>query len=115
MRTWRTPAGFSLVEVMVATLLLSTIALALTQTLVNALQVRARSERWMQAMQLATEGMEQLRAGHALRSLPAGFGFTRSGTTAVWSGHPGVQRLDVTVSWNDSEPHTFKLTTLARQ
>ena len=100
---------------MVATLLLSTIALAVTQTLVNALQVRARSERWMQATQLATEGIEQLRAGHSLRSLPASSGFVRSATTAAWSGHPGVQRLDVTVSWNDGEPHTFQLTTLVRQ
>ncbi len=115
MRTRRTPAGFSLVEVMVATLLLSAIALAVTQTLVNALQVRARSERWMQATLLAAEGIEQLRAGHALRSLPAGLGFERSGTIAAWSGHPGVQRLDVTVSWNDGAPHTFQLTTLARQ
>jgi prepilin-type N-terminal cleavage/methylation domain-containing protein len=113
-RIWRTPAGFSLVEVMVATLLLSAIALAVTQALVHALQVRARSERWMQATLLATEGIEQLRAGHALRSLPAGFGFERSGTIAAWSGHAGVQRLDVTVSWNDGTPHTFHLTTLTR-
>jgi prepilin-type N-terminal cleavage/methylation domain-containing protein len=115
MRAVRTPPGFSLVEVMVATLLLSTIALAVTQTLVNALQVRTRSERRLRAVQLATEGIEQLRAGHSLRSLPAGSGFTRSGATTAWSGHPGVQRLDVTVSWNDGEPHTFQLTTLARQ
>jgi prepilin-type N-terminal cleavage/methylation domain-containing protein len=114
-RTRWTQAGFSLVEVMVATLLLSAIALAVTQTLVNALQVRARSERWMQATQLAAEGIEQLRAGHSLRSLPAGSGFERSGITATWGGCAGVQRLDVTISWNDGEPRTFQLTTLARQ
>ena len=115
MRTRWTQAGFSLVEVMVATLLLSAIALAVTQTLVNALQVRARSERWMQAMQLATEGIEQLRAGHSLRSLPAGSGFERTSTTVAWGGRPGVQRLDVTIAWNDGERRTFQLTTLARQ
>jgi len=114
-RPRRTLAGFSLVEVMVATLLLSAIALAVTQTLVHALQVRARSERWMQATQLATEGIEQLRAGHSLRALPPGSGFDRSGTTAAWSGHPGLQRIDVSVSWNDGAPHTLQLTTLARQ
>jgi prepilin-type N-terminal cleavage/methylation domain-containing protein len=113
-RSRPTLAGFSLVEVMVATLLVSAIALAVTQTLVNALQVRARSERWMQATQLATEGIEQLRAGHSLRSLPAGSAFERSGTAVAWAGRPGVQRLDVTVSWNDGEPRTFQLATLAR-
>jgi type II secretory pathway pseudopilin PulG len=111
----RTSAAFSLVEVMVATLLLSTIALALTQTLVSALRTRARNELWMQATQLAAEGIEQLRAGHTLRPLPAGTGFERSGTTAPWDGHPSVRRLEVTVSWNDGEPQRFQLTTLARQ
>lgn len=115
MRTCRTLAGFSLVEVMVATVLLSAVALAVTQTLVGALQMRARSERWMQATELATEGIEQLRAGHTLRPLPAGTAFERTGSVAAWSGHPGVQHLEVTVSWNDGEPHAFQLTTLARQ
>lgn len=100
---------------MVAILLLSAVALAVTQTLVFALQARARSERWMQATQLATEGIEQLRAGHALQPLAASTGFQRSGTVSPWSTYLGVQRLDVTVSWNDGEPHQFELTTLARQ
>jgi Tfp pilus assembly protein PilV len=114
-RTWRTATGFSLVETMVATLLLSAIALAVTQTLVGALQVRARNERWMQATQLATEGIEQLRAGHTLRPVAAHAGFERSGSVIPWNGHPGLQHVEVTVSWNDGEPHTFQLTTLARQ
>ena len=109
------PKGFSLVEVMVATVLLSAIALAVSQTLVGALRARAQSERWMQATQLATEGIEQLRAGHSLRTLAADVGFERTGSTMPWVGHPGVQRLEVTVSWNDGEPHTFQLTTLVRQ
>ena len=100
---------------MVATLLLSAIALAVTQTLVGALEVRARNERWMQATQLAAEGIEQLRAGHTLRPLAARTGFERSGNVTPWNGHPGLQHVEVTVSWNDGEPHTFQLTTLARQ
>ena len=114
-RAWRTPIGFSLVETMVATLLLSTIALAVTQTLVGTLQLRARNERWMLATQLATEGIEQLRAGHVLRPLAASTGFERSGSVAPWNGHPGLQHLEVAVSWNDGEPHSLQLTTLARQ
>ena len=115
MKARATPAGFSLVETMVATLLLSAIALAVTHTLVGALQVRARNERWMQATQLATEGIEQLRAGHTLRPLVARAGFERSGSVTPWNGHSGLRHVEVTVSWNDGAPHTLQLTTLARQ
>ena len=115
MSTRRPAAGFSLVEVMVATLLLSAVALALTQTLVNALQMRARSERWMQAIFLAAEGMEQLRAGSPPLPVAPNSGFERSGTASPWGNHPGVQRLEVTVSWNDGDPQTFQLTSLAQQ
>ena len=114
-RAWRTQIGFSLVETMVATLLLSTIALAVSQTLVGTLQLRAQNERWMLATQLATEGIEQLRAGHTLHPVAASAGFERSGSVTPWNGHPGLQHLEVTVSWNDGQPHNFQLTTLARQ
>jgi prepilin-type N-terminal cleavage/methylation domain-containing protein len=114
-RARRTLAGFSLIEVMVATLLLSVVALALTQTLVGALHMCARNERWMLATQLAAEGIEQLRAGHVLGPVEPSTGFERTGTTAPWSGHLGVVRLDVSVTWNDGEPHSFQLATLARQ
>jgi prepilin-type N-terminal cleavage/methylation domain-containing protein len=114
-RPRQTPAGFSLVEVMVATVLLSAVALAVTQILVRSMEVRAQSERSMQAIQLAVEGLEQLRAGHTLRSLPASAGFKRSANTAAWSVHPGVQRLEVTVSWDDGKSHSFRLTTLANK
>ena len=114
-KTRATAAGFSLVETMVATLLLSAIALAVTQTLVGALQARARNERWMQATQLATEGIEQLRAGHTLLPLAADAGFERSGIVTPWNAHPGLRHVEVTVSWNDGDPHSFQLTTLARQ
>jgi prepilin-type N-terminal cleavage/methylation domain-containing protein len=107
--------GFSLVEVMMATLLLSSVALALTQTLVSALQTRARNEQWMWATELATEGIEQLRAGHALLPLAASTGFERSATVMEWNGHPGVQRVEVTVAWNDGQPRRFQLATLVRR
>ena len=109
------PAGFSLVEMMVATLLLSAIALAVTETLVSAARARARNERWMQATQLATEGIEQLLAGHPLRPLPERSTFERRSTVSPWNGHSGVQRLEVSVSWDDGEAHLMRLATLARQ
>ena len=107
--------GFTLVEVTVALALLSVIALGLTNTLVSAQQARTSSERWMLATQLAAEGIEQLRAGHALAAVRAGAGFDRSGTVAPWNGHLGLSRIEVTVTWSDGGPRRVQLITLARQ
>ena len=107
--------GFTLVEMMVAVALLSTIALGLTMTLVSAQRARARSEQWMQAPVVAVEGLEQLRAGHALGPLRASGSFQRSGSVTAWPGHAGVYRIEVTVSWDDGTARRFQLTTLARR
>ena len=115
MRQAKSQPGFSLVEAMVATLLLSSVALAVTQTLISALQTRARNEQWMRATELATEGIEQLRAGHTLAPLAASVGFERSSAVMEWNGYAGVQRIDVTISWNDGERRTLRLTTLVRR
>ena len=106
--------GFTLVEMLVAMLLLSTIALAVTTTLVSAQQARARSERWMQASQLATEGLERLRAGGAAVP-PAPAGYQRTASVALWNGHAGLYRLEVTVSWDDGSTHRVQFVTLARR
>ena len=107
--------GFTLVEVMMAMLVLATMALALTQTLTSTQRARATSEKWMHATQLAVEGIEQFRAGHPLGAIANGGDFERAGTVAPWDGHPGLYRLQVTVSWNDGEPRRMQLTTLARR
>src|SRR5262249_16084549 len=105
--------GFTLVEVIVATALLATIALGLTSTLVAAQRGRAQSEQSMYAVQLAAEGLEQLRAGQSPRDtlLP---GFTRIARATSWSGHPGLDQLEVSMSWNDGVARTLHLSTLAR-
>jgi prepilin-type N-terminal cleavage/methylation domain-containing protein len=108
-------AGFSLVEVMVAVVLLSIMALGLGSTLIAAQRARAHSEHWMQAIQLAAEGLEQLRAGHALAAVAIPGAFTRSSSITPWRNHPGLYRLEVTVTWEDSESRSFQLLTLARR
>jgi prepilin-type N-terminal cleavage/methylation domain-containing protein len=107
--------GFTLVEVLIALLLLSATALALTQTLLGTQHTRAVGEKWMHATQLAVEGIERFRAGHALGAVPPNGGFERSGDVTPWDGHPGLYRLEVTVSWNDGEPRRLQLITLARR
>lgn len=110
-----TEGGFSLIEVLVATLLLSTVALALTRTLTGAQRGRAISEQWLLATQLAAEGIEQLRAGGRLEDVPLDRAIERVGASVPWAGHPGLRRIEVTVSWDDGERYTFQLATLVRQ
>ncbi|MFN8627444.1 MAG: prepilin-type N-terminal cleavage/methylation domain-containing protein [Candidatus Binatia bacterium] len=111
----RPSGGFTLVELLVALLVLSVAALGLASTLASTGRALSLSRKWMQATQLAAEGMEQLRAGQALGSSGVLGGFERSVVTAPWDGHPALQRLEVTVSWNDGEAQTFRLVTLVRR
>lgn len=104
-----------LIEVLVAVALLSTLALALTETLIASQHARATSERWIQATQLAAEGIEQLRGGHALEPIRIGGDFDRRGEVTVWNGHDRLVQVAVTVSWNDGTPHECQLTTLVRR
>ena len=98
-----------------AVLLLSTMALALTQTLIASQQARAASERWTQAAWLAAEGIEQLRAGQSLGPIRIPGDFGRRAEVTAWSGHDRLVQLVVTVSWNDGVAHDFELTTLERR
>jgi len=106
-------AGFTLVELLVALLVLSVAALGLSSTLASSGRALTLSRNLMQATQLAAEGMEQLRAGQVPD--PLGGEFKRSTATVRWDGYPGLQRLEVTVSWEDGEAHTVRLVTLARR
>ena len=114
-REARLAAGFTLIELMVALLLLSVAALALTTTLVSTRRALTLSAQWMRAAQLASEGIEQVRAGQVPDAGPTVDGFNRAATVTPWNGHAALQRLEVTISWYDGEPHTFQLSTLARR
>jgi len=107
--------GFSLIEVLVALVVLSLLGPALTTTLVHAHRTSAATTRWMHATQLAAEGLEQLRAGQGLGPLHGNGDFDRSARSEVWNGHPGLYRMEVTVSWSDGTTHTVHLATLARR
>ena len=105
--------GLTLIEVMVAVVLLAIIALGLTTTLISTQRALMVSERRMRATQLAAEGLEQSRAGQSLSAVPDGF--ARSVLVVPWNDHAGLRRLEVTVSWDDGEPHSLHLATLARR
>ena len=114
-RERRIAAGFTLLEVMVALVLLAEAALALATTLVSTHRALKLSREWMRAVQLASEGMEQLRAGQVPDAGPTADGFTRVAALAPWGGHATLQRVEVTVSWDDGGRHEFQLSTLARR
>jgi prepilin-type N-terminal cleavage/methylation domain-containing protein len=107
--------GFTLIEVLMAVVLLSTMALALSRTLIASQRARAASERWMQATRLAAEGIEQLRAGQPVGPSRVPGDFDRRGEVTAWNDDDRLVRLAVTVSWNDGEPHDFQLTTLVHR
>ncbi len=105
--------GFTLVELMISLALLSTVALGLTTTLISTQKALTASQQWMQAAELAAEALEQLRAGHV--PAPGPSGFERTTSAHPWPRHPGLRRLEVSITWNDGTPHTYQLVTLARQ
>jgi type II secretory pathway component PulJ len=107
--------GVTLVEVMLALLLTSTLALGLTQTLISAQRARERSGRRLRAVQLATAAMERLRAGQAPAGPDSVDGFTRAVSAAPWAAHPELSRVEVTVSWNDGSLQHIRLVTLMRR
>jgi prepilin-type N-terminal cleavage/methylation domain-containing protein len=109
-----TSRGFSLVELLIALALLSAVALGLSTTLITTHRALTASGKRMQAVQLAAEGLEQLRAGQLPGGERLAGDFERSASVTPWGGHAGLRRLEVTVSWNDGDTHTLQLVTLAR-
>jgi prepilin-type N-terminal cleavage/methylation domain-containing protein len=105
-------AGFALIEVLIAMLIASMMAVGLTQTLAWAQTARRTGELWMQATQLASEQMERARAGGCLGSAEVLGDFKRSCIAAKVDGYAALRRVTVDVSWNDRAPRRFSLTAL---
>lgn len=107
--------GFSLIEVMVALCLFAIGAAALAETLMLAQRTRASSARWLHAVGLAEERLERLRGGdRGDDAAPIGE-FTRAWQAEDVADEPGLERLDVTVDWQDRGRQRLTLTTLARR
>lgn len=106
--------GFTLIELLVAGLIFAILASALTQTLIRAQCSGATSARWLRATQLAEERLERLRAGDRSDDAAPIGAFTRSWRAAPSAAAPGLERLDVTVEWEDGGTQRFVLSALAR-
>lgn len=112
---WRDPGGAMLIELLVAVLLFSIGAAALAQTLIVSQQVRASSTRWLRATQLADERLERLRAGDRSEDWAPIGEFTRSWRAVAVDGAADLERIDVTVTWEDRGRQTVALSTLQRR
>ncbi len=110
----RSSRGITIIELLVAALIFSTVAAALAQTLVIAQRARYGSALWMEATQLAVERLERLRAGDRSRdTVPIGV-FTRTWQSAGVAGYPNLERIDVTVAWENRGAQQFTLSALLR-
>lgn len=110
----RSARGFTLIEVMVALCLFAIGAAALAETLVVAQRVRASSARWGRAVTLAEDRLERLRAGDRSEDgAPIGE-FTRSWHREPAAEAPGLDRVEVSVDWQDRGRQRFTLIALLR-
>jgi prepilin-type N-terminal cleavage/methylation domain-containing protein len=102
--------GFTLIEAMMALLLLSFAAAALGESFLAAQRAQVEGGRWMRAAALAEEALERARL-HGGSGADTVGSFSRSWTT---SPGDGVRRLEVVVAWQAPSPRHLRLVTLVR-
>ena len=112
---FRSLRGSTIVEFLVALTVFAIFAGALAQTLITAQGARRTGAHWMHATQLAVERLERWRAGDRSTDPTPIDGFTRTWESQAVAGYEQLQRVDVTVTWDDQGQKQFTLPTLALQ
>lgn len=110
----RSPHGFTIVEFLIALTIFAIFAAALAQTLITAQGARRTAANWMHATQLAVERLERWRAGDRSTDPTPIDGFTRAWESQAVAGYEQLQRVDVTVTWEDHGQKQFTLSALIR-
>ena len=108
-------SGFTILEVIIAILILSMSLLLLLNMAMVALDGNDWSNRTTNATQLIQEKLEQLRSN----SSPAGGNDVVNGVTRTWvvsDAGNHLRRIDISVQWEDvkSQDHTNSITTYIR-
>lgn len=106
---YTTPAhsrrGLTLLEVMVALVILGLVGTAFLETFTGALRASARAQAWAQALVYANEGVEAINSAGVQRAtpsdIPLGGGFYRRIAARSWE--EGVIRVTVTVTLPDGK------------
>ena len=94
--------GLTLLEVMVALVILGLVTTGFLETFAGALRATARARSWAQALVYAEQAQEAIRidgAGSAAAHVPLGGGFSRRIALRPW--RRGITRATVTISLPD--------------
>lgn len=108
-------AGFTLIEVVVAMLLFAVGAAALAQTLAIAQHTRASSARWVHALALAEQRLERWHAGERGEDVARVGEFTLRAQREPFGDAARLERVAITVEWQDRGPQRLALTGLLRR
>lgn len=103
-----------MIEVLIALLVFSIVASGLAQTLVVALRARRTSGYWMQATQLAVERVERARSGQPGPDSETLGMFERRVRIQAGAESLPLERVDVTIEWQDNGRKEFVLSLLQR-
>ncbi len=101
--------GVSLVELLVAQVLVMMTVLALSGVLIAAHRYARQSANWLHAITLMVDAQETIRAGHVLDPLPAEETHKREVSITPDPTEARLRRVEVNISWNDGRPHSWSI------
>jgi prepilin-type N-terminal cleavage/methylation domain-containing protein len=94
-------SGLTLLEVLIALVILGLVGTGFLETFAGALRTTARVRDWAQALVYAEQGQEEVKVGESrIAEAPLGGGFSRHIALRQW--RPGIDRATVTVILPDS-------------
>jgi type IV pilus assembly protein PilV len=116
--------GFTLIEVMIALVVMSIGLTALAAVQISAIQGNAFSKRMTTAVSIADEKMEQIKSNlyteivseSSSQITQSNLNFTRQVTVTNNSPLTNTKTINVTVSWSEgSKSHSVPITTIVSQ
>ncbi len=116
--------GFTLIEVMIALIVMSIGLTALAAVQISAIQGNAFSKRMTTAVSIADEKMEQIKSNlyteivseSSSQITQSNLNFTRQVTVTNNSPLTNTKTINVTVSWSEgSKSHSVPITTIVSQ
>lgn len=113
--------GFTLIEILVALVILSIAFLALAGLMVQTTKNNSYGGRMTEAATFAQDKLEELRAGSWTTITPGsdrmmganGMDYGRTWNVVTTNGN--LKTITITIDWNDSTPHSIRLLSVVTQ